>query len=68
MTISDVALRDSNIPIYSHQALSKLHAQSRALLSKGLTGDLPLCICPQVLNEFYAVITDPRRVPRMVFF
>jgi len=62
MTTSDLRLLDSNILIYSHQALSKFHTQSRTLFEKGLRGELPLCICPQVLFEFYSVITNPRRV------
>ncbi|MFH1648456.1 MAG: hypothetical protein ABIA11_01830 [Patescibacteria group bacterium] len=32
------------------------------LREKGLKGEVPLCICPQVLNEFFAIVTDPRRV------
>lgn len=35
-------------------------------MNKGLSGDLLLCICPQVLNEFYAVITNPKRVTNPV--
>jgi toxin-antitoxin system PIN domain toxin len=66
MIISNLVLLDSNILIYSHQALSKFHARSRALLSKCLRGDLSLCVCPQVLNEFYGVITNPRRVTNPV--
>ena len=68
MTISGLALLDRNILIYSHEALSNIHAQSRPLLSTGITGDLPLCVCPQVLNEFCALVTDPRRVPKMILF
>ncbi|MEW6380047.1 MAG: PIN domain-containing protein [bacterium] len=62
MTTSNLALLDSNILIYRHQALSEFHTRTRALLRKGFKGDLLLGICPQVLNEFYAVITNPRRV------
>lgn len=62
MTTYNLALLDSNILIYRHQALSEFHAQTKALLKKGFRKDLLLCICPQVLNEFYAVITNPKRV------
>ncbi|MBW2063382.1 MAG: PIN domain-containing protein [Deltaproteobacteria bacterium] len=66
MTISDLALLDSNILIYSHQALSKFHTRSRSLISKGLRGEMSLCVSPQVLYEFYAVITNPKRVTNPV--
>ena len=62
MTISSLALLDANVLIYAHQSLSEFHAQSRALLEKGLKGQVSLCICPQVLSEFYAVVTNPKRV------
>jgi toxin-antitoxin system PIN domain toxin len=66
MTTSNLALLDSNILIYSHQAHSKFHVPSRDLLEKALKGDLNVCICPQVLMEFYAVITNPKRVTNPV--
>jgi len=62
MTASNLALLDANILIYAHQSLSEFHTKSRALLEKGLKGETTLCICPQVLYEFYAVVTDPKRV------
>jgi len=62
MSTSELALLDTNILIYNHQALSKFHSTSRAILEKGLRGELKLCVCPQVLLEFYTVVTNPRRV------
>jgi len=62
MTTSELALLDANILIYNHQALSKFHPPSKALLEKGLVGEVKLCVCPQVLLEFFSVVTNPRRV------
>jgi len=62
MTTSEMALLDSNILVYGHQTLSGFHQQARALLGKGLDGEIRVCVCPQVLMEFFAVITNPRRV------
>ena len=45
-----------------HQDLSPFHDKARAILEMGLRRELPLCICPQVLMEFYATITNPKRV------
>jgi toxin-antitoxin system PIN domain toxin len=66
MSTSDPALLDTNILVYGHQALSSFHEASRAILDKGLAGEIPLCICPQVLLEFFAVITNSRRVTKPV--
>ena len=62
MTSSNLVLVDANVIIYAHQALSEFHVDSKAILEKGRKGELPLCVCPQVLNEFYAVVTSARRV------
>jgi len=64
MTISDEphGLLDSNILIYADQELSPFHIQAKALRDKGVRGEIPLCVCPQVLLEFFAVVTNPRRV------
>ena len=62
MTTSDIALLDSNVLIYAHQSLSEFHRSAKALRDKGMDGEIQLCVCPQVLMEFYAVITNPKRV------
>lgn len=62
MTTSETALLDSNILIYADQEESPFHSQSKALRNQGLKGEVSLCVCPQVLYEFFAVVTDPRRV------
>lgn len=62
MKIYSPALLDTNLLVYYHQQLSPFHGQAKAVLETGLRGEMPLCICPQVLMEFYAVITNPKRV------
>jgi hypothetical protein len=62
MTTSDIALLDSNVLIYAYQSLSEFHRSAKALRDKGMDGEIQLCVCPQVLMEFYAVITNPKRV------
>ncbi|MGB9622729.1 MAG: type II toxin-antitoxin system VapC family toxin [Candidatus Bathyarchaeia archaeon] len=63
MTISNVfALLDTNVLVYAADESSPFHQRSKNLRDKGLIGQIPLCVCPQVLMEFFAIITDPRRV------
>jgi predicted nucleic acid-binding protein len=38
------------------------HAAAATLLERAQSGDVVLCVLPQVLAEFYAVVTDARRV------
>lgn len=66
MITSDIALIDSNVIIYSHQSLSMFYEPAKALRDKGMYGEIMLCVCPQVLMEFYAVITNPKRVTNPV--
>ena len=42
------------------------YKQSCSLVHKGFDGEVALCVCPQVLFEFYAVITNPKRVTEPV--
>ena len=62
MKTSDLILLDTNVLVYNHQEKSELNDRSRAILKQGFKGLLPLCVCPQVLLEFYATITNPKRV------
>lgn len=62
MTTSEVSLLDMNVLVYAADTNSPFHILSMALRERGLRGDLPLCVCPQVLNEFFAVVTDSKRV------
>jgi toxin-antitoxin system PIN domain toxin len=66
MITSEIALLDTNVLVYCHQALSRFHSQSRILLERGLNGEIALSICPQVLFEFFTIITNPRRVTNPV--
>ena len=63
MTTSDErALLDTNIVVYAADAGSPFHVPAKELRDRGFRGELPLVISPQVLLEFFAVITHPRRV------
>jgi predicted nucleic acid-binding protein len=63
MTISDEpALLDTNVLVYAADAGSAFHDAARQLRDRGFRGEIPLVVSPQVLLEFFAVITSPRRV------
>jgi predicted nucleic acid-binding protein len=56
-----VILLDTNILVHASAAQSPRHAKSKELRDQAVTGEFEACIAAQVLTEFYAVVTDPRR-------
>ena len=63
MTTSEpLGLLDSNVLVYADQELSPFHVRARTLRDRGARGEIPVCVCPQVLLEFFAVVTNPKRV------
>ena len=63
MNISDNrALVDTNVLIYAADTSASFHEPSRQLRDRGFRGEVSLVVTPQVLMEFFAVITSPRRV------
>lgn len=65
MTISTsekIGLVDTNVLVYRADGDSPFHVPSANLINLGLRGEIPLCLAPQNLTEFYAVITNPKRV------
>ena len=62
MIISEYALLDTNMLVYAADTTSPFHLSAKTLRDKGVAGKSSLCVCPQVLNEFFAVVTDSKRV------
>jgi len=62
MNTSDLALVDTNVLVYAADQNAKFHEPAKKLRDQGFQGKTPLAVTPQVLLEFYAVITDPARV------
>jgi predicted nucleic acid-binding protein len=58
----DPGLVDTNVLAYASNADDSRYAPSRALLDEARDPSLTLYITPQILCEFYSVITNPRRV------
>jgi len=61
-TSDNRALVDTNVLVYAADTASSFHEPSRQLRDRGFRGEIPLVVTPQVLMEFFAVITSPRRV------
>ncbi|MEW6620911.1 MAG: PIN domain-containing protein [bacterium] len=56
-------LIDSNILVYAYDLDSHYHKKAKEIIDKKvLSGKINACVSHQVLYEFYAVITDSRRV------
>ena len=62
MKTGKLTLLDTNVLVYNHQEDGEYYGQARAVIKKGLREKLSLCVCPQVLMEFYSTITNPKRV------
>ena len=65
MTISTserMRLVDTNILVYRADQDSIFHLPSVNLINCRLKGEVSLCLAPQNLTEFYAVMTNPKRV------
>lgn len=61
---AEYALLDTNVLVYALDKESDFHGASRTLLLRAADKSWPerLCTTPQVLAEFFAVVTNPRRV------
>lgn len=68
MPNDDPALVDTNVLVYALSRDAPLRGQARALLDRAQAGDVSLCVAPQILAEFFSIVTNPRRVtdPRSV--
>ena len=59
---TDLTLVDTNVLVYSFFRDHPFYPASAHLIDHAQTSAAGLCVVPQVLAEFYAVITNPRRV------
>jgi predicted nucleic acid-binding protein len=59
---ADIALVDTNVLVYALFPTAPQHAASRALIDAAQDAEAGLCVSPNVLTEFFSVVTDARRV------
>ena len=58
----EISLIDTNVLVYAADKTSEFYLSAKNIRDLGISGKENLCICPQILEEFFAVITDSRRV------
>lgn len=59
-------LLDTNILVYAYNADSEYYTSCRALLDRAIKGKLSVCLAPQILFEFFAVVTNFARVTKPI--
>lgn len=62
MAISNIALVDTNVLVYASDKSSSFYKIASDIRDKGLNGEINICVCPQILSEFFAIITSSNRV------
>jgi uncharacterized protein len=62
MTHSELVAVDTNLLVYSVYRDTPQHATCRAWLEDAARVGLTLCLTSQVLAEFFAIVTNPKRV------
>lgn len=60
--VSEPVLFDTNILVFSHNTDSPYYKKAAKLREEAILGRLKAVLTHQNLLEFYAIITDPRRV------
>lgn len=60
--VNPLTLVDTNVLVYAVHPHEPRHAASRKLIDGAKRPDAGLCVAPQNIAEFYATVTNPRRV------
>ncbi len=58
----DRRLVDTNVLVYSLFPSAPHHAASRSLIESARNPAAGLCVFPQILAEFFSIVTSPKRV------
>lgn len=55
-------LLDTNVLVYATLPTAPQHRAAYAVCADALAGDPQYCVTPQILIEYYATLTNPKRV------
>jgi predicted nucleic acid-binding protein len=64
MTPVEPGLVDANVLVYATDAGHPHHDTARGLLDAARTRSTTLYVTPQIICEFYSIVTHPRRVAK----
>ena len=53
---------DTNILVFADDPSSVVHSLAKNYLEEAFKGSRPVCLSPQILAEYFAVITNPKRI------
>ena len=56
-----IALLDTNIIVYAADTSSPFHQNSKNIRDNALLGNIEVCVCPQVLMEFFLLSLRAQR-------
>jgi predicted nucleic acid-binding protein len=59
-------LLDTNILVHAYNKSSPHQNQASKIIRKAMKGETEACLSPQVLYEFFAVVTSAKRVERPI--
>ena len=62
MITSELGMVDANVLVYAVNEDASFHNKALPFVEAGLNGDIPICLTPQVLSEFFATVTSPKRL------
>lgn len=57
-SLNAAVLLDTNVLVYAEQRKEPQHEEAKSLRDRALRGEIAACVSPQVLAEFYSVITN----------
>ena len=61
-------LLDTNILVHSYNKASRHQKKAAEVIKKAMRGEIEAYIAPQILYEFFAVVTSPKRVEHPLLY
>jgi predicted nucleic acid-binding protein len=62
MITSETGLVDANVLVYAINENAEHHTVALKFVESGLNGEIPISFTPQVFSEFFATVTNPKRI------
>ena len=62
MMTSEPGMVDANVLVYAVNEDASFHNKALTFVEARLNGEIPICLTPQVLSEFFATVTSSKRL------